>query len=149
MAASVSTRQIEWTRGLFAELGFTEEPQPTPGSKPLSAEEILDKEEIETPWLLLIDNSATVANLNSGKIPKDNHQNARLFAYVKNATGNLKQVKPWKVNTLYNTADILTKLLVFPVHDGHCRSITSTLTFISTGTEPVTKMSQSNKRQKV
>ena len=149
MAASVSTRQIEWTRGLFAELGFTDEPQPTPGSKPLSAEEILDKEEIETPWLLLIDNSATVANLNSGKIPKDNHQNARLFAYVKNATGNLKQVKPWKVNTLYNTADILTKLLVFPVHDGHCRSITSTLTFISTGTEPVTKMSQSNKRQKV
>jgi hypothetical protein len=149
MAASLSTRQIEWTRGLFNELGFTADPQTIPGSKPPYPEDILELKELEPPWLLLIDNSSTVANLNSRKSSKDNHQNRRLFGYVRNAVNEMMQVKPWKINTLYNTADILTKLLPFSIHDGFTRPIASTLTFAKTGINPAHQMISAKKKPKV
>jgi hypothetical protein len=105
-AAVPSATQIVWVRGLFDEFMFTSQTPP------------------ERPWLLLCDNSATVANLHSGKVSKGNQHNARHFHYTRN---EVKQgsIFPWKVDTKLNKADIMTKVLPHNEHFRHLHNIMS------------------------
>jgi hypothetical protein len=103
-------KQTMWARGLFNELSFTA--TSVAGTTQTS---------VERPWLLLCDNSATVANLHSGKISKGNQHNARHFAYVRNEV-KLRHILPWKVDTKINKADMMTKVL--PPND-HYRHVST------------------------
>jgi hypothetical protein len=106
-AALPSVQQTMWARGLFNELSFTA--TSVAGTTQTS---------VERPWLLLCDNSATVANLHSGKISKGNQHNARHFAYVRNEV-KLRHILPWKVDTKINKADLMTKVLPLNDHYRH------------------------------
>jgi hypothetical protein len=103
-AAVPSGHLIQWARGLFDEL------------------HLISKTSPERPWLLMLDNSATVANLHSGKISSMNMHNARHHAYIRNLAG-LGLILPWKVDTKLNKADPMTKVLPPKDHERHLLSV--------------------------
>ena len=105
-ASVSSTTQMMWVRGLFDEFSFTSQTSP------------------ERPWLLLCDNSATVANLHSGKISNGNQHNARHFAYTRNEVKQCN-IFPWKIDTKLNYADMMTKVLPPKEHFRHIHNIMS------------------------
>jgi len=64
----------------------------------------------ERPTYLLMDNTATIVNLNEGKISRKTKHDALAHNFVRQLVKD-KEIQPWKLDSKDNRSDIFTKIL--------------------------------------